>query len=158
MDEPISRVPFSVAEEHTIASMARWMRFMAVVGIVGAILMLLVLVVAVGLFSGLQHFDQTSPGIGPLQRAIEDAGGWIYLVGAVFFAAVAVTLWQNFTLYHAGDDFHLVAATDTADVDYLARGLDRLRTFFKVQVLMVLITIALAFGIAIVVFALWRRG
>ena len=51
-----------------------------------------------------------------------------------------------------------MAATDTADVDYLASGLDRLRTFFMVQVVAVVLAIALVFGTGIVMFALLRRA
>ena len=157
MDEPITRVPFSVQEEHTVASMARWMRFMGAVGIVGGMLMLFLLVAGIGFYS-VAHVIGSPSTSSALSRVLDEVGAWIWLVALAFAAVIAVTLWQNFTLFHAGDDFHLVAATDTADVDYLARGLDRLRTFFMVQVLAVVVTLVLVFGTAIVVFALMRRA
>jgi hypothetical protein len=75
------------------------------------------------------------------------------LLGVFLLAAVA-TLWQNFALYHAGDSFHLMADTDVADVDYLTRGIDKLRTFFKIQVLIVVISVAVAFGVGLVLLAI----
>ena len=67
-----------------------------------------------------------------------------------------LTLWQNVVLYRAGEDFDLVARTDTDDLDYLARGLDRLRQVFKIQVMVVVVTIAVAFGTAAAMLALYR--
>ena len=154
MDEPLSRIPFSRDEEHTIGSMARWMRFIAVVGIVGASLILLVLLVAAGVYSGAQSLTESSPAWAKVQAFIETTGPLIYLVAAAFLLATAVSFWQNFTLYHAGDDFNMVARTDTADLDYLSRGLDRLRVFFEIQVMVVFATIAIAVGTALVILAM----
>jgi hypothetical protein len=157
VEENLSRIPFSPQEEHTISSMARWMRFMAVVGIVGSILLLLFAVLGVGLYSAAHGLAESSPNWVKLQKFIDEAGWLVYLVLAVFLLAAAVALWQNFALYHAGDYFDLVARTDVADQDYLARGLDKLRTYFKIQVLIVLITVAVAFGTALTMVATTRH-
>ena len=66
-----------------------------------------------------------------------------YLVACGFLVVAGVTLWQNMVLFHAGDDFHLVATTDMADLDYLARGLDRLRLFFKIQIFTIVSALSL---------------
>jgi hypothetical protein len=115
--------------------MARWMRFMAVVGIVAGILMLFFAVLGVGLFSVTRGLGEAGPKWADLNRFFTEAGSWLYLLLAVFLLAAVVAIWQNFALYHAGDDFHLMAETDVADLDYLTRGLDKLRTFFKIQVM-----------------------
>jgi hypothetical protein len=90
--------------------------------------------------------------------ALTAAGSLPYLAAVVFLGAACVAIWQNMTLYHASDDFHLVATTDTADLDYLTRALDRLRLFFKIQVLTVATVLAVALAIGGLVAALYARG
>jgi hypothetical protein len=142
-----------VAEEETISSMARWMRFIAVLGIIGGILMLVVVVVGVGMFSVMRGLGATVPKWAELERFLEATGPLLYVMLAVALLAVAVSLWQNFSLYHAGDFFDRVARTDVADLDYLASGLDRLRMYFKIQVLAVIVFVAVAFVTAFATFA-----
>jgi hypothetical protein len=151
VDDPVSRIPFSRDEEHTISSMARWMRFMAVVGLVGGLLMVLLLVVAIGGYSVAAQLTTGSPGWTRLQTFVGAHAGIVYAALGAFLVAAAVGFWQNLVLYHAGDDFNLVASTDVADLDYLARGLDKLRIFFKIQVLVVVVTVAIAFVTAVIV-------
>src|SRR5437764_913487 len=107
--------------------MARWMRFMAIVGISGALAMVLVGVLGMGVFSsvhGLAAVSSPDPRWANIQSLILASGPAPFIVGVVFLIAAGVGLWQNMMLFHAGDDFHHVASTDTADLDYLARGLD----------------------------------
>jgi hypothetical protein len=158
MPEPISRIPLSLEEEHTVDSMARWMRFMAIVGICGALAMLLVIILAIGMYSSLHDFaaPTSDPRWPKIQAIIVASGSLPYFLGLAFLLAAAVALWQNMILFSAGDDFHLVARTDTADLDYLAHGLDRLRTFFKIQVLTVAIAVAVAFVTGVVVVGMTR--
>jgi uncharacterized membrane protein (UPF0182 family) len=153
--ESLSRVPLSLEEEHTVGSMARWMRFMAVVGIIGGFMMLFALVVGAGLYANLHTVvavgPTTDPRVAKIAALFAANGGLPYVLGFVLLVAAAVTLWQNMILFHAGDDFHLMATTDTADLDYLARGLDRLRSFFKIQVLAVIVALSLTLVTAIVI-------
>src|SRR5581483_3218568 len=128
-----------------IASMARWMRFIAVIGLVAAIFMAFAAVVGVGLMSAGQGLGESSPKWGEVQRAFDRAGAWVYGLLAVALLAAAASLWQNFALYRAGEYFDQVARTDVADVDYLAHGLDHLRTYFKIQVLVVAVTLVVGF-------------
>ena len=158
MDEPLSRIPFSRDEEHTIGSMARWMRFMAIVGIVGAILILFLVLVGAGLYTGARRLADASSMWARLQAFVDATGPLVCIVGAVILLMSAVAFWQNFVLYHAGDDFGLMARTDTADLDYLSRGLDKLRLFFKIQVLVAIVTIAVAFGAVVIVMAMHHRA
>jgi hypothetical protein len=155
--ENLSRIPFTRAEEETIRSMARWMRFMAVVGIVVCILMLFFVVLGAGLFSAGRGLVQASPKWAEVERFFEDVGSWLYVLLGVFLLAAIVSLWQNFALYHAGDSFHLVADTDVADVDYLTQGLDKLRTFFKIQVLVAVISVVVAFVVGLALLAISQR-
>lgn len=158
MDENLSRIPFSRVEEQTIASMARWMRFMAVVGIVGGFMLLFFAVLGLGLVAMAQGLGDDSPKWAERLRSINETGGVLYALLAVFLLAAIVSLWQNFALYRAGDHFHAVAVTDVADLEYLSRGLDRLRIYFKVQVLIVVVTVATAFGAALTLVALGRHA
>jgi hypothetical protein len=153
VEEKLSRIPFTREEEQTISSMARWMRFMAVVGIIGGILILVFLVLGVGLFAAGQELGESSSKWAELKRLFEQTGSALYFMLAVFLLAAIVSLWQNFALYNAGDYFNLVAQTDVADQDYLARGLDKLRIFFKIQVLVVVVTVVVAFGTAVAMLA-----
>jgi hypothetical protein len=158
VEDNLARIPFAPQEEETIASMARWMRFMAVIGIIGGILMAFAVVVGIGLVSAGQGLGEASPKWADVQRTLDQAGPWLYGLLAVGLLAAAVSLWQNFALYHAGDNFQLVARTDVADLDYLARGLDKLRTYFKIQVLVVVVTVAVAVGTALAVLAVTRQA
>lgn len=158
VSEPLSRIPLSLEEEHTVDSMARWMRFMAIVGICGALAMVLVVILAIGVFSTLHGVDAptSDPRWLKIQAIIITSGSLPYALGAAFLLAACVALWQNAILFHAGDDFHRVATTDTADLDYLAHGLDRLRTFFKIQVLTVVIAVVVALVTGVVVVGMMR--
>lgn len=160
MPEPLSRVPLSLQEEHTVDSMARWMRFMAVVGICGGLIMLFVLVLATGVYSSLHALVRVGPTSDPrwakIAAFMASNGVMPYVVACALLLAAVVTLWQNMVLFHAGDDFHLVATTDTADLDYLARGLDRLRVFFKIQILAIVAALSLALVAGLVVAIMLR--
>ncbi|HXG13151.1 MAG TPA: hypothetical protein VNK04_25560 [Gemmataceae bacterium] len=152
-EPPLSRVPFRADEEAMIASMARWMRFIAVYTIiVGFLLFFVVLVIAVFL-SVAQGAEDRS-----LARAREfieaHAAPLIVLVAAALAAAVVVT-WSGFVLYQAGDNFSLVARTDLADQDYLARGFEKLRVYYMIQVLTVVFFVIIAL---LVVFSTVLRG
>jgi hypothetical protein len=132
------------------------MRFMAVVGIVGGFLLLGVLVLGIGLLSAARGLGESAPQLAGLLKALDEAGPWLYFLLAVVLLAAVAALWQSFALYHAGDHFDLVARTDDADLDYLARGMDNLRTYFKVQVLVVLVTAVVALATALVLVAVTR--
>jgi hypothetical protein len=158
----LSRIPLSLEEEHTVGSTARWMRFMAVVGICGGFVLLFVLVLVGGVYSSFPSLVRVGPTTDPraakIAAFIAANGAMPYVLGLVLLLAATVTLWQNMILFHAGDDFHLVATTDTADLDYLARGLDRLRLFFKIQVLAVFVALSLTFVTAFAIAAMLRSA
>jgi len=144
VEEKLARVPFTSQETATIAGMARWMRFMAVVGLVAGFLLVFFVVLGFGLCAALQGMGSSSPELAKFQQLMQNVGLFIYLLLGVFLIAALASLWQSFALYQAGDYFGLVARTDDADVDHLASGLDKLRTFFKVQVLLMVASLALA--------------
>lgn len=162
MPEPLSRVPLSLQEEHTVGSLARWMRFMAVVGICGGFIMLFVLVMATGVYSSLHALARVGPTSDPrwakIAAFMASNGVMPYVIGCAFLLVAGVTLWQNLILFHAGDDFHLVVTTDTADLDYLARGLDRLRLFFKIQILAIVAALSLTLVTGLVVAIMLRSA
>lgn len=142
MTDPMSRIPLSREEEHTVTSMSRWMRFMSVVGICGALFMVMLVVLFSGAYSTARNVSVASsdPKWVKAHAFFTSIGSLPYAIAAMFLLLAAIAIWQNMTLFHAGDDFNLVATTDTGDVEYLARGLDRLRTFFKIQVLTIAVT------------------
>jgi hypothetical protein len=70
----------------------------------------------------------------------------------VILAVSGMTIWAGGALHQAGEDFKLVASTDVADQLYVARGLDRLRLFFKLEVLKAalgLVLVALFIGLVV---------
>jgi hypothetical protein len=134
------------------------MRFMAVVGLVGTGTILLILVAALGIYAISPEFAASSASLGRLQTFVGANSLAVYALLGAFLFAVGVGFWQNMTLYHAGDDFDVIARTDVADVDYLAHGLDKLRTFFKVQVLAIAAMMAIALIAGMVVGMMWRHA
>jgi hypothetical protein len=158
VEEKLTRIPFSREEEQTIDSMARWMRFMAVVGIVGAILMLFAVAVGIGLLSVARGMGEAGPKWAERQKVLDELGPLLYPLLAAFLLAAVAALWQNFALHHAGEDFSRMASTDEADLDYLADGLDKLRMYFKIQVLVAVIAVAVAFGAALALAAVLRQA
>lgn len=158
MDENPKRIPFTQEEEHTIDSMAGWMRFMAVVGIVGAILMLFVAVLGIGLLSTARAMGEPTPKWAERQKVLAEIGPFLYPLLAAFLLAAVVALWQNFALHRAGEDFSQMARTDEADLDYLGEGLDKLRTYFKIQVLVALVVAAVAIGAGVALVEAFRHA
>jgi hypothetical protein len=155
VDENLSRIPFSPAEEETISSMAHWMRFMAVVSIVAGILMIFLVVVGAGLLAAGRSLP--AGRVHGLPEFLNEIGGWEYVFLGVFLLAAALVLWLNVTLYHAADYFQRVARTDVADLDFLSRGLDTLRLYFKIQVMVVVATVVASFmGTFFVVYVMPR--
>ena len=160
MTEPLSRIPLSKEEELTVGSMSRWMRFMSIVGICGALVMLVVIVLASGVYSSMRGVSaaHADSDWAKAHKFFDALGALPYGLAAVFLLLAAIAIWQNMMLYHAGDDFNLVATTDTSDVEYLASGLDRLKTFFKVQVLSVAVSLTVVLVAALVVAMLAGRA
>lgn len=131
MAEPLKRIPFSVADELTIAGSARWMRFMGGFQIVACLLGLFALLIA----SVLIGFGAASLG-GELGGELgEMMGAALTFALIVGLLVVGLGLWSGSLLYRAADAFDLVAKTDEADQDYLALGFQRLRTFFVIEAL-----------------------
>jgi hypothetical protein len=160
MTDPMSRIPLSREEETTVSSMSRWMRFMAVVGICGSLFIVVIVVLASGAYSTMRHvtISSSDPKWAKAQQQFAALGSLPYAIAAVFLLLAAIAIWQNMSLHHAGDDFNLVATTDSADVEYLARGFDRLKTFFKIQVLTVAVTFTVILITGIVAGVLAAHG
>jgi hypothetical protein len=110
-----------------------------------------------GLLSPARGLGEVSPKLAGFQQVTAEAGSWLYLLLAVFLLAAIAALWRSVALYQAGDDCDRVARTDAADLEYLASGLDKLRTFFNIQVLVVLVTAVVALTTALVLVALTRH-
>lgn len=148
-EAPLSRIPFRAQDEAMIASMSRWMRFIAVYTIIVGLLLLLAALVGVSFLSLSQTLGEPPP---ELRKLMAEAGALIIavLATAVFLAAFVV--WSGFALYQAGDYFGLVARTDLADQDNLAKGFDKLRMYYKINVLLALaaVVLGLLVGVGVV--------
>jgi hypothetical protein len=168
-DNALSRIPFRVRDEMTIVSMARWMRFVGAVEVVGGLLTVFLLLVAIIYIGAVLNAGAAqasgSPSISvtvgnrtervPLDRlsrlVSENQITFAALAAFALILAVAGTV-LGFVLYHAADDFDRVARKDVADQDYIAAGVARLNTYFKVSILLgvaaVLVAITAAIGLA----------
>ena len=134
MAEPsLSRIPFRPEDEVMISSMAVWMRFIGAFTILAGILLLFGVLLLLALFSTVQHFEDS--GLEQFHRQLQGGGVPLAGLGVVVLVLSGMTIWAGMALYQAGENFTQVATTDVADQEYLARGLDKLRLFFKLEVL-----------------------
>jgi hypothetical protein len=168
-DNALSRIPFRVRDEMTILSMARWMRFVGAIKVVVGLLTVFILLVAT-IYTGAALGAGPTPASGSpsitvtvgnrteqvpldkLRRVVsENPVTFSSLAAFALILAVAGTV-LGFVLYQAADDFDRVARTDVADLDYIAAGVARLNTYFKVSILLgvaaVLVAITAAAGLA----------
>ena len=126
------RIPFTAEDESRIASAATWGTIVSVCSLVGGAISLITSLVAMGSLPSSFGF----PGAG--------------FIGIVSLVVVAITVMLNVWLLQASGAFRKVAATDEADQQYLLEGFRKLRLYFEVQV--VLILIGLGFVLLMFVF------
>jgi hypothetical protein len=171
----LSRIPFRVRDEMTILSMARWMRFVAAIKVIGGILTIFVVLVAVlfigAVIGGSPTAESGTPSVNvtvgdktervppaKVHRVISENPITFGALGAfAMLLAVAGTV-LGFVLYQAADDFDRVARTDVADQDYIAEGITRLNTYFKVSILLGVTTVLVAITAAIGLAARYSTG
>lgn len=110
------RIPFDPSDERAIASGATWAIVSAVVSTVSSLLSVLV--------AGSAGGDQ------------EDLLGEI--IGLV------ITIISSAWLFQAGMLFRKVATTDVADQKYLIAGFAKLRSYFRLVVILVIIALCFA--------------
>jgi hypothetical protein len=153
----------------TILSLARWVRFVGAIKVVGGLLTTFALLVAV-IYIGAALNAGSMPASGsasitvtagnrseqvPLDRlsrlVSENQITFLALAAFALILSVAGTV-LGYALYQAADDFDRVARTDVADQDYIAAGVARLNTYFKVSILLgvaaVLVALTAAIGLA----------
>jgi len=162
-DATLSRIPFTLRDELTIVSMARWMRFIGVVKVVSGLITVLVLLVGI-IFIGAVLSSVVAPQAGgdaptvtvsvngntrqvPLERirrVVADNQITFYALGAFGLILGGAATVLGFVLYQAADNFEHVARTDVADQDYITAGVTQLNTYFKVSILLGLATVLVA--------------
>ena len=165
-ENALSRIPFRVRDEMTILSMARWMRFVGAIKVVGSLLAAFILLVAIICIGAVINASPTpasgSPSITvsvgnrtehvPRRSCValvsENQVTFYALAAFALILAVAGIV-LGFVLYQAADDFDRVARTDVADQDYIAAGVARLNTYFKVSILLGVAAVLVAFAAAI---------
>ena len=151
-EEPLTRIPFSPQDEATISSMSRWMSFMGIVIVVCGLCSLLAgfLMTAVSgpILSALAaELSKKSPQLAHLA----DQQWMLVVFGCGALVLAAAHTYAGFALFRAGDELHLVAVTDDADQVHVEHGVDRLLTYFKLQVLLAVGTVALIFLVLLMV-------
>src|SRR5262249_45067333 len=150
-DAALSRIPFRVEDEVMILSMARWMRLVGVVQMVLGIWMMFV--VLVGLIYAGVALDPAAPGLGKLGPVLAANKLAFAALGvfALIMSALSTTL--GYFLAQAADDFDKLARTDVADQDLLTAGLLRLKAYFKLSVMIVVVgfLVGLTVGLSLAV-------
>ncbi|MCH9682999.1 MAG: hypothetical protein K0V04_16305 [Deltaproteobacteria bacterium] len=125
-----AHIPFTDEDERKIASAATWGMIVAITSIsTGAISLLMQLSVMSSLPSGMKA---------------------LVLVPVV---QAAVTILLNLWLLQASLAFRKVALTDEADQEYLLAGFRKLRAYFMVQVILILVAIGLGLLASFAVFS-----
>lgn len=125
------RIPFTPEDESRIASAATWGTIVSVCSLIGGAITLVTSLVTLSSFPG---------GV---------PGGELVTIASLVI--VGVTTMLNVWLLQASGAFRKVAATDEADQQYLLEGFRKLRLYFEVQV--VLILLLLGFAVLTIVFA-----
>lgn len=118
------RIPFTARDERRIASVATWGMIVASSSLVMALVALVAIIVL--------YFAGTH---------LRFAFGPFFVVGAIQ-ASLVVLL--NLWLLQASLAFRKVATTDEADQAYLLAGFRKLRAYFMLQVILVLIAVGFA--------------
>lgn len=122
------RIPFTEEDERRIASAATWGTIVAVTSIATGIISLLV----------------QGKIIGQLPDLVRIAGPFAALPVAQAVVTVLINVW----LLQASLAFRKVAVTDEADQAHLLAGFRRLRGYFMVQVILILIGFGLGLLLA----------
>jgi hypothetical protein len=150
-ERALSHIPFGVADERMIHSMARWMKFIGIVKIVGSLMVLFIALVAV-IFAGVE-VGADSQSLGKVGKLLADNKVTFFSLSAFTLILAAVGTAMGFVLYQAAEDFDRVALTNEADQDYVASGLTQLEIYFKVSILLavaaVLVAMTAGLGLAL---------
>lgn len=125
----VARIPFSAMDESRIASAASW-------GIITAVTSLVSIVITAA-FTLPQMFELMSS---PLLGAAAGAGAAATVV--VFVVTVLLDVW----LIQASLAFRKVAVTDVADQHYLIEGFGKLRNYFLVLGIVLILAVLFFVG------------
>jgi len=127
-----SRIPFQREDEERIASAAIWGMIVAVTSIATSLLD-----VALKLIQG--------PGL--------------QLIGILVGSSIslAITIVLGIFLFQASAAFHKVATTDEADEHYLLEGFQKLRLYFKVMGILLIVLLCLV-GVVVLGLAMCRMA
>ncbi|MCX4243956.1 hypothetical protein [Paraliomyxa miuraensis] len=130
------RIPFTEEDERRIASAATWGVIVAVSSLATGVISLLV---------QMQALSSLPPGLSRLGSGFFVKGA----LGASLVQAVIVVL-INVWLLQASLSFRKVALTDEADQAHLLTGFRRLRAYFMVQVVLLMLLVGLVlFGVVV---------
>ncbi len=135
------RIPFTEEDERRIASAATWGLIVSISSIVTALISLAVQVQSLG------ELDRAVP------NEMRDLMAPVLAAGAI--QALLTTLF-NVWLLQASLAFRKVATTDEADQAHLLTGFRKLRAYFMIQVILILVVIGLGIVAATVLPTLMR--
>lgn len=135
------RIPFTEEDERRIASAATWGLIVSISSIVTALISLAVQVQSLG------ELDRAVPS--------EMRGLMAPVLAAGAIQALLTTLF-NVWLLQASLAFRKVATTDEADQAHLLTGFRKLRAYFMIQVILILVVIGLGIVAATVLPTLMR--
>jgi hypothetical protein len=130
----LSRIPFRVADELMIASMARWMGFISwfvmIVSAIGVFFIVLGLLFCLLL---LGSSGEILEKMGPFGEFLQANQSTLAFLFAAMLLLNSLQIAAGYYLYWASRDFDNVARTNEADQDFLASGFTRLRNCAKIS-------------------------
>jgi hypothetical protein len=138
----LSRIPFRVRDELVIISMARWMRFIGVIKVVAGLFTGFVFLV--GLIYVGAELSTGLPALGNVGRLVSENPVTFFALGLFALIVTVVSTVLGVVLYHAADDFDRVARTDLADQDNITMGITQLNIYFRVSILLGVVTLLVA--------------
>lgn len=154
-DASLARIPFRAADEQMIGSMARWMQFIGVITMLGGLISMFLVMVAM-VFLG---FEEATAKVGQERWRVFIHENLVLLLALGVFAlgSAVLSTYAGYVLGQASDQFDRVVRTDVADQAYLAAGLDRVKVYFQVFVLNIVLSMIVGMATAITLLAAYMR-
>ena len=143
----VARIPFDVADEKKIVSAAQWGIITAVTSLVSISISAVLIVVKLMQVLPMMSAQPSHPGMGGLLSLMKVAGTVLLVVSLV---AMVITVLLDVWLIQASLAFRKVAVTDVADQHYLLLGFAKLRNYFMLMGIMLLLSVLAAVGMFVV--------
>ena len=140
-ERPLSRIPFDPREERVVLGLARWMGLLGRFQIVAATFIFVVLLAVTGIVTTAEVLEPAANAAGqvPLVSIGEVPRGTVAIVVAIVVAFSLLFLRGGMLLIAGAEDLESVHAKEALDQDHLDSALGRLRTYFVLESLFMVV-------------------